>query len=161
MREADTYDVLVLGSGTGGKLLAWTMAREGKRTASVERKYVSGSCYNIACLPSKNVIHSAKVASLVRRHQEFGIETGPIAVSMAGVYSRKRAMVEALIKHQLELYQSSGAELIFGDGRFIGPRALHVTLRDGGERTLTAERVFVNVGTHATIPGIPGLRLRR
>ena len=65
-------------------------------------------------------------------------------------------MVNALVKHQLELYQTSGAEPIFGEGRFIGPRTLQVELRDGGEQTLLAERVFVNVGTHATIPSIPG-----
>jgi pyruvate/2-oxoglutarate dehydrogenase complex dihydrolipoamide dehydrogenase (E3) component len=157
MSEPERYDVLVLGSGTGGKLIAWTMAREGKRTASIERKYVGGACPNIACLPSKNIIHTAKVASLFGRHQEFGIETGPIAVNMAGVYARKRKMVEDLIKVHLDQYQASGAELIWGNAQFTGPRTLKIALRDGDERTLTAERVFVNVGTHATIPGIPGL----
>lgn len=83
MNAAEKYDVLVLGSGTAGKLMAWTMAKEGRRTAVVERKYIGGSCPNVACLPSKNVIHSAKVASLVRRHREFGIETGPIALREA------------------------------------------------------------------------------
>jgi len=80
----ERYDVLVLGSGTAGKLIAWTMPREGKRTASIERKYVGGACMNIACMPSKNVIHTAKVASLIGRHQEFGIETGPISVNARG-----------------------------------------------------------------------------
>jgi pyruvate/2-oxoglutarate dehydrogenase complex dihydrolipoamide dehydrogenase (E3) component len=157
MSEPERYDVLVLGSGTAGKLIAWTMAREGKRTASIERKYVGGACPNVACLPSKNIIHTAKVASLFGRHKEFGIETGPISVNMVGVYARKRKMVEDLIKVHLEQYQASGAELIWGNARFIGPRTLQVALRDGGERTLAAERVFVNVGTHATIPAIPGL----
>jgi pyruvate/2-oxoglutarate dehydrogenase complex dihydrolipoamide dehydrogenase (E3) component len=157
MSEPERYDVLVLGSGTGGKLIAWTMAREGKRTASIERRYVGGACMNIACMPSKNIIHTAKVASLIGRHQEFGIETGPIAVNMAGVYARKRKMVDDLMKMQLGQYEASGAELIWGDARFTGPRTLQVALPDGGERTLTAERVFVNVGTHATIPAIPGL----
>jgi pyruvate/2-oxoglutarate dehydrogenase complex dihydrolipoamide dehydrogenase (E3) component len=155
--EPEKYDVLVLGSGTGGKLIAWTMAKEGKRTASVERKYIGGACPNIACLPSKNIIHSAKVASLFGRHQEFGIETGPVVVNMAGVYARKKKMVDDLIKAHLDQYHASGAELICGNARFTGPRTLQVALRDGGERTLTAERVFVNVGTHATIPDIPGL----
>jgi pyruvate/2-oxoglutarate dehydrogenase complex dihydrolipoamide dehydrogenase (E3) component len=157
MSEAEKYDVLVLGSGTGGKLMAWTMAGEGKRTAVVERKLVGGSCPNIACLPSKNVIHSAKVASLFGRHQEFGVETGQVSVNMGGVRGRKRKMVDDLVALHLDLYKSSGAELIFGDGCFTRPRTLKVALRDGGTRTLTAERVFVNVGTRATIPDIPGL----
>ena len=157
MSQPERYDVLVLGSGTAGKLIAWTMAREGKRTASIERKYVGGACPNVACLPSKNIIHTAKVASLFGRHQEFGMETGPIAVNMVGVYARKRKMVDDLIKVHLDEYQASGAELIWGDAQFTEPRTLQVALRDDGERTLTAERVFVNVGTHAAIPDIPGL----
>src|SRR5256886_7904830 len=157
MNEPEKYDVVVLGSGTGGKLMAWTMAREGKRTASIERKYVGGACPNIACLPSKNIIHSAKVASLFSRHQEFGMETGPVTVNMAGVYARKKKMVDGLMKAHLDQYHASGAELIWGNARFIGPRTLQVALRDGGEWILTGERVFVNVGTHAAIPDIPGL----
>src|SRR6516225_3918708 len=158
MNAAEKYDVLVLGSGTAGKVMAWTMAKEGRRTAVVERKYIGGSCANIACLPAKNVIHSAKVASLVGRHKEFGIEIGPITIDMAGVYARKRAMVEGIIQVHLDKYHTAGDELILGNGIFIAPRTLQVALRDGGERTLTADRVFVNVGSRATIPDIRGLR---
>jgi pyruvate/2-oxoglutarate dehydrogenase complex dihydrolipoamide dehydrogenase (E3) component len=158
MNAAKKYDILVLGSGTAGKLMAWTMAKEGKRTAVLERKYIGGSCPNVACLPSKNVIHSAKVASLVGRHREFGIETGSISIDMAGVYARKREMVDGIVQIHMDKYQAAGDELILGDGTFVAPRTLHVALRDGGERTLTADRVFVNVGTHATIPDTPGLR---
>jgi pyruvate/2-oxoglutarate dehydrogenase complex dihydrolipoamide dehydrogenase (E3) component len=158
MNTPEKYDVLVFGGGTAGKLMAWTMAKEGKRTAVVERQYVGGSCPNVACLPSKNVIHSAKVASLIARHREFGIETGPITIDMGGVYQRKRKMVEEIVQVHLDKYQAAGDELIFGDGSFVAPRTLHVALRDGGERTLTADRVFVNVGTRASIPDTPGLR---
>jgi pyruvate/2-oxoglutarate dehydrogenase complex dihydrolipoamide dehydrogenase (E3) component len=163
MNAPEKYDVLVLGGGTAGKLAAWTMAKEGRRTAVVDRRYIGGSCPNVACLPSKNVIHSAKVASLVRRHREFGIETGPIAIDMAGVYARKRDMVDGIIQVHLDKYRAAldkyrGDELIFGDGTFVGPRTLHVALRDGSERTLTADRVFVNLGSRATIPDTPGLR---
>ena len=157
MSEPEKYDVLVLGSGAGGKLMGWTMAREGKRTAVVERKYIGGSCPNIACLPTKNVIHSAKVASLFARHQEFGMETGPVKVNMAGVYARKKKMVDHLIEAHLDQYHASGAQLICGNARFVGSRTLRVAMRDGGERTLIAKRVFVNVGTHAAIPDIAGL----
>jgi pyruvate/2-oxoglutarate dehydrogenase complex dihydrolipoamide dehydrogenase (E3) component len=158
MNATEKYDVLVLGSGAAGKLMAWTMAKEGRRTAVVERKYIGGSCPNIACLPSKNVVHSAKVASLVGRHREFGIETGPIAIDMTGVYERKRQMVEGIVQVHLDKYQAAGDELILGEGTFVAPRTLQVALRDGGERSLTAEHVFVNVGTHAAIPDTPGLR---
>jgi len=163
MNPSEKFDVLVLGGGTAGKLAAWTMATEGKRTAVVDRKYVGGSCPNIACLPSKNVIHSAKVASLVARHREFGIETGPITIDMAGVYARKRDMVDGIIQVHLDKYRATldklrGDELIFGEGTFVAPRTLHVALRDGGDRTLTADRVFIDIGSRATIPDTPGLR---
>src|SRR5262245_22120898 len=111
MDSAEKYDVLVLGSGTAGKLMAWTMARGGRRTAVVERKYIGGSCPNIACLPSKNVIYSAKVASLVARHREFGIETGPITIDMAGVYARKREMVEGIVQVHWDKYRAAAAIL--------------------------------------------------
>jgi pyruvate/2-oxoglutarate dehydrogenase complex dihydrolipoamide dehydrogenase (E3) component len=157
MNVAEKYDVLVLGGGTAGKVIAWTMAKEGRRTAVVDRKYVGGACPNVACLPSKNVIHSAKVASLVGRHREFGIETGPISIDMAGVYARKRDMVEAIVQVHLDKYHAAGSELIFGEGAFIAPRTVQVAW-PGGQRTLSADRVFVNLGTHATIPDTPGLR---
>jgi pyruvate/2-oxoglutarate dehydrogenase complex dihydrolipoamide dehydrogenase (E3) component len=158
MNTTEKYDVLVFGGGTAGKVVAWTMAKQGKRTAVVDRKYVGGACPNVACLPSKNVIHSAKIASLVGRHREFGIETGPISIDMAGVYERKREMVEGIIQVHLDKYHASGDELIFGDGTFVAPRTVHVSLREGGERTLTADRVFVDLGTHAAIPDLAGLR---
>jgi pyruvate/2-oxoglutarate dehydrogenase complex dihydrolipoamide dehydrogenase (E3) component len=166
MNAAEEYDVIIFGGGTAGKLMAWTMAGEGKRTAVIDRKYIGGACPNVACLPSKNVIHSAKVASLVGRHREFGIETGPISIDMAGVYARKREMVEGIIQVHLDKYhatlnQDRGDELIFGEGAFVAPRTLRVALRDGGERTLTADRIFVDLGTHTTIPDTPGLRESR
>jgi pyruvate/2-oxoglutarate dehydrogenase complex dihydrolipoamide dehydrogenase (E3) component len=163
MNTPEKYDVLVLGGGTAGKLAAWTMAKEGRRTAVVDRKYIGGSCPNIACLPSKNVIYSAKVASLVARQREFGIETGPIAIDTARVYARKRDMVDGIIQVHLDKYRATldkhrGDELIFGEGTFVPPRTVQVSLRDGGERSLTADRVFVNLGSRATVPDTPGLR---
>ena len=89
MNGAEKYDVLVLGSGTAGKLMAWTMAQEGRRTAVVERKYIGGSCPNVACLPSKNVIHSAKVASLVGRRG--GALDAPQPLRLGSIHPKVRA----------------------------------------------------------------------
>jgi pyruvate/2-oxoglutarate dehydrogenase complex dihydrolipoamide dehydrogenase (E3) component len=157
MPETKRYDVLVLGSGAGGKLLAWHMASSGKRVAVVERKYIGGSCPNINCLPSKNEIWSAKVADLVHHAAKFGLLTGSTTIDMNRVRQRKREMVDGLIATHLELYKASGAELIMGSGRFTAPKTLEVRLNDGGTQVLTGERVFVNVGTHGSIPPIPGL----
>jgi pyruvate/2-oxoglutarate dehydrogenase complex dihydrolipoamide dehydrogenase (E3) component len=94
MSHPEWFETLVLGSGFGGKLLAWHMAGSGQRTAVVERRYIGGSCPNINCLPSKNEIWSAKVAHLARDAARFGTVTGRVTVDMAMVRQRKREMVE-------------------------------------------------------------------
>src|SRR5271154_5639999 len=161
MSQPEQYDVLILGSGAGGKLLAWHMAGSGRRTAVVERRWIGGSCPNIACLPSKNVVRSAEVAHLARHVAQFGAMTGSLEVDMAKVRRRKREMVEALVAVHLQNYKASGAELIMGSGRFVAPKTLEVSLNDGGTRTLTGDKVFLDVGTHAAIPGVPGLEAAR
>ena len=95
MSQPERFEILILGSGAGGKLLAWHMARSGRRTAVVERRWIGGSCPNINCLPSKNEIWSAKVAHLVHHAAQFGTVTGPVAIDMATVRQRKRDMVDA------------------------------------------------------------------
>src|SRR5882724_3150683 len=89
----EEFDLVILGGGTGGTVAAWTFATQGQRVAVIERKYVGGSCPNIACLPSKNVIHSAKVASYLRRSEELGITKDNWKIDMPAVRERKRKMV--------------------------------------------------------------------
>ncbi|HEX3876722.1 MAG TPA: FAD-dependent oxidoreductase, partial [Bryobacteraceae bacterium] len=134
MSEIESVDVLVFGSGTGGKLTAWTSAKEGLRTAVVERGLVGGACPNIACLPTKNVVHSAKVADFVRHDRDFGAGTAPASVQMAEVRARKRRMVEGLVSMHMDKYKESGAELVFGEGSFVEPKTIQVNLKNGGRR---------------------------
>jgi pyruvate/2-oxoglutarate dehydrogenase complex dihydrolipoamide dehydrogenase (E3) component len=161
MSQPERYEILILGSGAGGKLLAWHMARSGRKTAVVERRYIGGSCPNINCLPSKNEIWSAKVAHLAHHAAQYGTVTGPVAIDMATVRQRKRDMVERLIAAHVQNYKTSGAELIMGAGRFVAPKTLEVRLNDGGTRVLAGDQVFLNVGTHAAIPSVPGLEAAR
>src|SRR5579862_5506448 len=157
MSPVDNYDILIIGSGEAGKWLAWTTAEEGRRTAVVERKLIGGSCPNIACMPSKNVIHSAKVRSFISRAAEFGVDIGSATTQMSGVQARKRAMVERERQAHLNRFKATGVELIMGDARFIEERTVHVDLVDGGNRQLRGDQVFLDLGTHATIPDVPGL----
>ena len=161
MPQPEQYDALIFGSGQGGKLLAWELARSGRKTACVERKWVGGSCPNIACLPSKNEIWSAKVDHLARHGAQFGVVTGPVTTDMATVLKRKRDMVQREIEAHLRNYKTTGAELIIGNGRFVAPKTLEVHLNDGATRVLAGDRVFLNVGTHAAIPPVPGLETAR
>jgi pyruvate/2-oxoglutarate dehydrogenase complex dihydrolipoamide dehydrogenase (E3) component len=157
MAQAEQVDVLVFGSGTGGKLLAWHLAKAGHRTAVVERKWVGGACPNVNCLPSKNEVKSAEVADVVRHAGAFGTVVAGARTDLATVLSRKRKMVAGLVAIHLEKYRASGAALIMGEGRFVGPKTLEVTLNDGGTRLLTGDRLFLNLGTRPLIPPIPGL----
>src|ERR1700728_594870 len=100
--QPEQIDVLILGSGGGGKLTAWRMARSGRRTAVVERRWIGGSCPHVGCLPSKNEIRSAEVAYLARHGAEFGAMTTPFKVDMAKVRQRKRDMVQALVDAHLK-----------------------------------------------------------
>jgi len=161
MSQPEQFQVLILGSGQGGKLLGWHMARSGRRTAVVERRWIGGSCPNIACLPSKNEIWSARVAHLVHHAAHFGTMTDAVKTDMAKVRQRKRDMVNREIDFHLKSYKTSGAELIMGTGRFAAPKTLEVRLNDGGTRELAADQVFLNVGTHAAIPKVPGLEAAR
>ncbi len=161
MTQSERFEVLVLGSGFGGKLLAWHMAQSGRRTAVVERRWIGGSCPNIACLPSKNEIWSARVAHLARHAARFGTITGPLTTDMATVRQRKRDMVDREIALHLHSYQTSGAELIMGNGHFVAPKTLEVQLNGGGTRLLGGDQVFLNIGTHAAIPSVPGLEAAR
>ena len=153
----EEYDLVILGGGTGGTIAAWTFAGQGQRVAVIERKYVGGSCQNIACMPSKNIIHSAKVASYLRRSEEFGIAKRDFTVNMSVVRERKRKMVSGWKTVYLENYKKTGAEFILGSGRFIAPKTLEVTLPNGTTRRLRGTNVIINTGTRAALESIPGL----
>src|SRR5262245_31717057 len=155
--DPEEYDLVVLGSGTGSKVAAWTTAQQGKRVALVERKYIGGSCHNIACLPSKNIIHSAKVATYVRRSREFGITIDEFRIVMSAVRDRKRRMVSHSVDIHLDIFRKSGVELILGSGRFTGPRTLEVTQANGTRRLVRGDKVIISTGTRATLEAIPGL----
>jgi pyruvate/2-oxoglutarate dehydrogenase complex dihydrolipoamide dehydrogenase (E3) component len=157
MSQTERVEVLVVGSGAGGKLLAWEMAAAGRRTAVVERRWIGGSCPNINCLPSKNEVKSAEVADVVRRAGAFGTSATGIRTDMAKVLARKRKMVDGQVAAHLERYRASGAELILGEARFVGAKTVEVTLNGGGTRQLSGDRVFLNLGTRPFLPPIPGL----
>jgi len=158
LSSAEEYDLVVLGSGAGGKVLAAVFAQKGQRAAVIERKWIGGSCPNIACLPSKNIIHSAKVASFFYRSTEFGISKENVHIDMAAVRERKRKMVTHVVDIFHDTYfTKSGAELVMGTGCFVGPKTIEVALNDGGTRTFRGKNVVINTGSRATLEPIPGL----
>src|SRR6202021_1072138 len=124
MSEIEHYEILVIGSGEAGKHMTWNQAQAGHRTAVVERKYIGGACPNIACLPSKNVIRSAKAHWFARHGVEYGIKTGPVSTDMKGVLDRKRKMVEQGVQFHLDRFRATSVDLIRGEARFVSPKTI-------------------------------------
>jgi pyruvate/2-oxoglutarate dehydrogenase complex dihydrolipoamide dehydrogenase (E3) component len=157
MPQREHFDVLVLGSGQGGQLIAWHLAQAGRRAALVERRWVGGSCPNIACMPSKTELWSARVAHLARHGQPFGVTTDGITIDMPTVLRHKRDMVRHEAELHMQNFTATGTELIVGHGRFVAPKTLEVSL-EGGTRILTSDQVFLNLGTQPAVPPITGLK---
>lgn len=154
--NAEHFQNLIIGSGVAGKLLGWTLASQGQTTVVVERAMVGGSCPNVACLPTKNVIHSAKALSLVHPTRGLGVVTGNVRVDMAAVARRKWKMVNELVEIHRAKYKASGAELVMGEARFVEPKTVEVALNADGTRLLRGHRVLINVGPACLGSPMPG-----
>jgi pyruvate/2-oxoglutarate dehydrogenase complex dihydrolipoamide dehydrogenase (E3) component len=152
------YDLLVLGSGEAGKYLAWTLSSQAhQRCAVIERRWLGGSCPNVACLPSKNFVHSANVVYDAKHGHSYGIQDAEGVVAMTGVRERKRDMVKGLMDMHAGKFKDFGVEFIWGEGKFVGRKSIEVT-GDSGRRVLTAEKVVVCTGSRARIDDTPGLK---
>ena len=153
----ETFDAIIIGSGQGGNPLAEALIAAGKKTAMVERQDVGGTCINRGCTPTKTMVASARVAYLARRGADYGVDMGAIAIDMGRVRERKRAIVYSMRQKREKRLEKVHAELIRGEASFTGPRQLHVALRGGGERRLTAAQIFIDTGTQSATPAIAGL----
>src|SRR6202047_238712 len=153
------YDAIVIGSGQGGTPLCQALANAGLRTALIEKIHVGGTCINEGCTPTKTMVASGRVAYLARRGPDYGVNTGSITVDMSRVRERKRANVTTLRNgSQARIEKTPNLDLLFGDASFTGPRSVHVRLQDGSQRTLTADKFFLNAGCRASVPSLEGLQ---
>ena len=158
MSATEKYDAIVIGSGQGGTPLCRSLAEAGMRTALVEREHVGGTCVNEGCTPTKTMVASARVAYLARRGANYGVETGPIQIDLKRVRERKREIVNSFRGgNQKRIEQTANLDLIFGTASFTGPKTLMVRGKDGSERTMSAEKIFINAGTRASRPQLEGL----
>ena len=160
MTTQEQFDLVVIGGGKGGKTLAMDLAKQGYKAALIERdpEMIGGTCINVACIPTKTLVQSAKVAAMVRRAGDFGIGAELTGIDMAKVRERKRSVVGFMRSGNSRLFTSiPGLEFMLGAARFIGERAVEVQLRDGGNRTLVGTHVVINTGTRPATPALPGL----
>jgi pyruvate/2-oxoglutarate dehydrogenase complex dihydrolipoamide dehydrogenase (E3) component len=161
IRSLETYDLIVLGGGKGGKTLAMEWAKTGRRVALVEHAYIGGSCIHVACIPTKTMVQSAKVAHLASISDLHGIHLTQQITSMFEVRSRKRNVVDLLTRRNRDAFQQAGVDLLYGTGKFVGPKTIQVDGFECSPRTIQAPVVVINTGTRPSIPEIPGLHLAK
>ena len=158
MASPQHYDAIVIGSGQAGTPLCQALANAGMRTALVERVHVGGTCVNEGCTPTKTMIASGRVAYLARRGADYGVNTGAIHIAMERVRKRKRDIVKLFRGgNETSIAKTPGLDLIYGRAAFTGPQSIEVRLRTGGQRALTADRIFINAGCRPAVPSLAGL----
>jgi pyruvate/2-oxoglutarate dehydrogenase complex dihydrolipoamide dehydrogenase (E3) component len=151
----ERYDAVVVGAGQAGPALAARLGAEGLKTALVERKLLGGTCVNNGCIPTKTLVGSARAIHMARRGGEYGFSAGDIRVDMKAVKARKDGVVRKSTDGLAGwIAGMKNVTLLRGHARFAGPRTLDID----GQRTLQAERIFLNVGGRAVVPDIPGIR---
>src|SRR5437588_4850350 len=152
------YDAIIIGSGQAGQPLATTLGKAGWKTALIERAYIGGTCINYGCTPTKTMFNSARVAYLARRAADFGVHSGDVNVNMKEVRARKQRVVEQFREGGLKgIQRTPNLDLITGNARFTGTREIEIQLNNGGTRTLTAEKIFINTGGRPLKPKLEGV----
>jgi pyruvate/2-oxoglutarate dehydrogenase complex dihydrolipoamide dehydrogenase (E3) component len=152
------YDAIIIGSGQAGNPLAKKLAAAGWKTALIEKKWIGGTCVNSGCTPTKTLIASGRVAYLVRRSADYGIHTSPPAVDIEAVIRRKNEhVIKSRESSKKSLLETPNLEVLFGHARFTGSKEVTVTKEDGSTSISTAEHIFINTGTKAVVPQLPGL----
>ena len=158
MSDSNHYQAIVIGSGQGGTPLCRSLAETGLRTALVERSHIGGTCINEGCTPTKTMLASGRVAYLARRGKDYGVNSKEIDIDMRRVRQRKRDIVDSFRNgSQKRLEKTANLELIFGEASFKGPKTVTVRMKDGGQRTLSGDRIFINAGARPSIPKLEGL----
>jgi pyruvate/2-oxoglutarate dehydrogenase complex dihydrolipoamide dehydrogenase (E3) component len=149
------YDAIIIGTGQAGPYLSSRLTGAGMSIAVIERKFFGGTCVNTGCIPTKAMVASAYAAHLARRAQEYGVtlDTASIGVDFAQVQARK-ARISHKSRDGVEgwLRGMKGCTVYTGHARFESPTTVRV-----GSETLTAPRIFINVGGRATVPPMPGI----
>jgi pyruvate/2-oxoglutarate dehydrogenase complex dihydrolipoamide dehydrogenase (E3) component len=153
------YNALILGSGQAGTPLATLIKSLEHSVCLVEQSHIAGCCVNEGCTPTKTMVASARIAYLVRRAAEYGVETGgDVKVDMQKVRQRKRSIVNSFRSGSEKRLESAGVDVIMGSAKFVGEKVVEVKLSEfEGLKRVSADRIFINVGCRPARPQIIGL----
>lgn len=157
---SDTYDVVVVGGGTGGYPAAIRAAQLGMRVACVERRgTLGGTCLNVGCIPSKALLHSTELFAEVKAGlEDHGIGIAGVALNLARLIERKNEVVRDLTKGVEYLLKKNKVEWVKGSARFLDAKRLHVDLSDGGTRELAATQAII-VATGSDVAPLQGVEI--
>jgi pyruvate/2-oxoglutarate dehydrogenase complex dihydrolipoamide dehydrogenase (E3) component len=147
------FDIVVIGGGSGGLVVAAGGATLGAKVALVERHRLGGDCLWYGCVPSKTLIKSARIAYEMRHADRWALATGDPAPQIARVMERVRAVIGQIEPNDSpERFRGLGVDVIFGEGRFVSPGAFEVA-----GRTLTGKTFVIATGSRPQVPPVPGL----
>ena len=157
-RDLEDVDLLVIGGGKAGKSLAMDRAKAGWTVAMVERDKIGGTCINVACIPTKALVGSARTVLTARNAEVMGVELEeePL-VSLDGLRQHRSSVVDGMVAAHKKMFADSGMDFILGTARFIGPRTAEIETHGGDIRLLRGTDVVINTGTTPAIPDLPGI----
>ena len=157
-RGVEDVDLLVIGGGKAGKSLAMDRAKAGWKVAMVERDKIGGTCINVACIPTKALVGSARTVLMARHAEVMGVELGdqPL-VSVDGLRRHKSSVVDGMVAAHKKMFADSGMDFILRVARFIAPRTVEVETRDEPIRLLRGTDVVINTATTPAIPDLAGI----
>lgn len=150
------YDVIVIGAGPGGYTAALQTAKNGLKTAVIERDSLGGVCLNVGCIPSKSLLKNAELARTLRKDSKtFGISCDNLSLDYAAAVQRSRKVSKRLNQGVAFLLKNAGVDVYFGTAVFTDAHSLHVSLNDGSEEDFRAENIIIACGTKPVeIPGM-------
>ena len=150
------YDVIVLGAGPGGYTAALQTAKNGLKTAVVEKESLGGVCLNVGCIPSKSLLKNAEIARTLRKDcKNFGITCDNLNLDYAAAVERSRKVSKRLNQGIAFLMKNAGVDVFFGKGKFADPHTILIEMNDGSEEELHAASIIIACGTKPVeIPGM-------
>ena len=158
----EKYDLVVVGGGKAGKSLAMLRAKKGDKVFMVERDKIGGTCINVACIPTKTLVSSARRLAEVRTAAAYGVDLPGADLASAGVdlealRARKESVVGGMVEAHKKMFAAPGLDFVLGTAKFVGPKTVEAKLADGSVRVVEGEKVLINTGTTPAIPPIEGL----
>lgn len=155
----ETYDAIIIGIGQAGNPLSATLSEQGLKIAVIEREHPGGSCINYGCTPTKAMVATANISHLIRTSEEVGIHSSSPQTNFKEVIKRRDSIVKKWREGiEKKMSETENIDYLFGEASFIGDKQLQIKMKDSGEhKEITADKIFINVGTSPRIPDIEGL----